>query len=276
MYGDITRLVQVVGNLLNNAAKYTPPGGHVTLHAMEDGEGLAVIVEDDGIGMPKDVLQRVFERFVQVDRQLGRAQGGLGIGLSVAKSIVEMHGGRVSAESAGPGSGSRFLVWLPRTHQPQAEPAGGWRPEASVVAQRKKVLIVDDNQDAAETLCMVVEMGGHEVHLAHDGTSALRIAVAHQPAVVFLDIGMPGMNGYEIASKLRALPGWEYRTLVALTGWGSEEDRARSLAAGFDVHLTKPVDLREVQRMLSLGGPQPTDDRHTGDALFDTRRSRRG
>jgi signal transduction histidine kinase/ActR/RegA family two-component response regulator len=261
VYGDITRLVQVVGNLLNNAAKYTPPGGHVTLHAVEDGQGLAVIVEDDGIGMPKDVLQGVFERFVQVDRQLGRAQGGLGIGLSVVKSIVEMHCGRVSAESAGPGSGSRFLVWLPRTNPPQAEPAGGWRPEASVVAHRMKVLIVDDNRDAAETLCMVVEMGGHEVHLAHDGVSALRIAVAHQPAVVFLDIGMPGMNGYEIASKLRALRGWQHRTLlVALTGWGSEEDRARSLAAGFDVHLTKPVDLREVQRMLSLGGAQPAED----------------
>ena len=123
VHGDITRLVQVVGNLLNNAAKYTPPGGHVTLRAVEDGEGLAVIVEDDGIGMPKDVLQRVFERFVQVDRHLGRAQGGLGIGLSVVKSMVEMHGGRVSAESAGPGSGSRFLVWLPRAHPPQAEPA---------------------------------------------------------------------------------------------------------------------------------------------------------
>jgi CheY-like chemotaxis protein len=243
---------------------------------MEDGEGLAVIVEDDGIGMPKDVLQRVFERFVQADRHLGRAQGGLGIGLSVVKSIVEMHGGRVSAESAGPGSGSRFLVWLPRTEQPQAEPAGGWGPEASVVAQRKKVLIVDDNRDAAETLSMVLEMSGHEVHLAHDGASALRIAVAHQPAVVFLDIGIPGMNGYETASKLRALPGWEHRTLVALTGWGREEDRARSLAAGFDLHLTKPVDLREVQRVLSLGGAQPAEDRHTTDALSDTRRSRHG
>ena len=147
--------------------------------------------------------------------------------------------------------------------------------QASVAVQRKKVLIVDDNRDAAETLAMVVEMGGHEVHLAHDGASALRIAVAQQPAVVFLDIGMPGMSGYETASKLRALPGWRNRTLVALTGWGSEEDRARSLAAGFDVHLTKPVDLSEVQRMLSLDGMQPAEasfnERHTSG----TRRSRR-
>ncbi len=259
VHGDLTRLVQVVSNLLNNAAKYTPAGGHVSLRAVEDGEGLAVIVEDDGIGIPKDVLGRLFDRFVQVDQHLERAQGGLGIGLSVVKSLVEMHGGRVSVESAGPGTGSRFVVWLPRAHAPQAEPATCAPLQASVAVPRKKVLIVDDYVDAAETLAMAVEMGGHEVHLAHDGASALRVAVAQQPAVIFLDIGMPGMSGYETATKLRALPGWQSRILVALTGWGSEEDRARSLAAGFDVHLTKPVDLSEVQRILSQDGRQPAD-----------------
>ena len=164
-----------------------------------------------------------------------------------------------AVESAGPGTGSRFVVWLPRAHAPQAEPATCAPLQASVAVPRKKVLIVDDYVDAAETLAMAVEMGGHEVHLAHDGASALRVAVAQQPAVIFLDIGMPGMSGYETATKLRALPGWQSRILVALTGWGSEEDRARSLAAGFDVHLTKPVDLSEVQRILSQDGRQPAD-----------------
>jgi CheY-like chemotaxis protein len=258
VHGDLTRLVQVVGNLLNNAAKYTPAGGHVGLRAVEDGEGLAVIVEDDGIGIPTDVLGRLFDRFVQVDQHLERAQGGLGIGLSVVKSLVEMHGGRVSVESAGPGTGSRFVVWLPRAHAPQSEPATSSPLQASMSVPRTKVLIVDDYVDAAETLAMAVELGGHEVHLAHDGASALRIAAEKQPAVVFLDIGMPGMSGYETATKLRALPGGESRTLVAVTGLGSEEDRARSLAAGFDVHLTKPVDLSEVQRILSQDAMLPT------------------
>jgi CheY-like chemotaxis protein len=215
---------------------------------------LRIEVEDTGIGIPAAMLERVFDRFAQVEQHLERAQGGLGIGLSVVKSLVEMHGGRVAAESPGHGAGSRFVIWLPRAHA-EGSVAGGADGAARVEASRRKVLVVDDNRDAAETLAMVLEMGGHEVLLAHDGAAALEIATRHQPSVVFLDIGMPGMNGYETAAKLRGLPGGGMRTLVALTGWGSEGDRAKSLEAGFDVHLTKPVDIAAVEGMLaSLSG----------------------
>jgi PAS domain S-box-containing protein len=248
--GDATRLVQVVGNLLNNAAKYTPAGGRVTLRAAAQGDMLRIEVEDTGIGIPAAMLERVFDRFAQVQQHLERAQGGLGIGLSVVKSLVEMHGGRVAAESAGAGAGSRFLVWLPRAQAQQAASVGSDGP-APLAFTRRKVLVVDDNRDAAATLAMVLEMGGHDVLLAHDGPAALEIAQLHEPSVVFLDIGMPGMNGFETASRLRQLPGGDRRTLVALTGWGSEGDRAKSLSAGFDVHLTKPVEIGAVESVLA-------------------------
>jgi PAS domain S-box-containing protein len=248
--GDATRLVQVVGNLLNNAAKYTPAGGRVTLRAAAQGDMLRIEVEDTGIGIPAAMLERVFDRFAQVQQHLERAQGGLGIGLSVVKSLVEMHGGRVAAESAGAGAGSRFLVWLLRAQAQQAASVGSDGP-APLAFTRRKVLVVDDNRDAAATLAMVLEMGGHDVLLAHDGPAALEIAQLHEPSVVFLDIGMPGMNGFETASRLRQLPGGDRRTLVALTGWGSEGDRAKSLSAGFDVHLTKPVEIGAVESVLA-------------------------
>jgi PAS domain S-box-containing protein len=248
--GDATRLVQVLGNLLNNAAKYTPAGGRVTLRAAAQGDMLRIEVEDTGIGIPAAMLERVFDRFAQVQQHLERAQGGLGIGLSVVKSLVEMHGGRVAAESAGAGAGSRFLVWLPRAQAQQAASVGSDGP-APLAFTRRKVLVVDDNRDAAATLAMVLEMGGHDVLLAHDGPAALEIAQLHEPSVVFLDIGMPGMNGFETASRLRQLPGGDRRTLVALTGWGSEGDRAKSLSAGFDVHLTKPVEIGAVESVLA-------------------------
>jgi PAS domain S-box-containing protein len=248
--GDATRLVQVVGNLLNNAAKYTPPGGRVTLRAGAEGGMLRIEVEDTGIGIPPDLLERVFDRFAQVQQHLERAQGGLGIGLSVVKSLVEMHGGRVAAESAGVGAGSRFLVWLPRAELQDA--AASEHDDAAFPAvRRRKVLVVDDNHDAAATLAMVLEMGGHEVLLAHDGPAALEMTALHQPSVVFLDIGMPGMSGYDTAGRMRALPGGARRILVALTGWGSEDDRARSLSAGFDLHLTKPVEIGTVDGVLA-------------------------
>ncbi|MCG2592290.1 PAS domain-containing protein [Ramlibacter sp. XY19] len=248
--GDATRLVQVVGNLLNNAAKYTPRGGRVTLRAGADGDMLRIEVEDTGVGIPPAMLERVFERFAQVQQHLERAQGGLGIGLSVVKSLVEMHGGRVAAESDGPGAGSRFLVWLPRAEarDPVAARADA---RSSIASMRRKVLVVDDNLDAATTLAMVLEHGGHEVFLAHDGLAALELATRHHPAVVFLDIGMPGMNGYDTAGRIRALPGGAALTLVALTGWGSESDQARSRSAGFDLHLTKPVEMGAVERVMA-------------------------
>jgi PAS domain S-box-containing protein len=249
--GDLTRLVQVVGNLLNNAAKYTPRGGRVSLRGGEDTQPgmLFIEVADTGIGIPPDMLEHVFDRFAQVQQHLDHAQGGLGIGLSVVKGLVEMHGGRVAAESAGPGAGSLFRIWLPRADTPA--PVEDARPSSPDAIERHTVLVVDDNRDAAETMAMVLDMSGHEVFRAHDGQTAVEMVKRHDPAVVFLDIGMPGMNGYETASLLRALPGAQARVLVALTGWGSEADQARSLEAGFDLHLTKPVDIDKVQHVLS-------------------------
>jgi PAS domain S-box-containing protein len=254
VHGDITRLAQVVGNLLNNAAKYTPPGGRVTLSVAEEGNDLRITVEDTGLGIPRDMQARVFERFVQAEQHLERAQGGLGIGLSVVRALVEMHGGRVGVESAGHGLGSRFSVWLPRAHDRPAP----IRVRGAAVAPMvpRTVLIVDDNKDAAETLAMVVQFHGHAIHVAIDGPSALVAAREHEPDIVFLDIGMPGMSGYEVATQLRAMPGWDKRLLVALTGWGTQEDRARSEAAGFDLHLTKPVELHAVESVLArTAGP---------------------
>jgi PAS domain S-box-containing protein len=257
--GDPTRLVQVVGNLLNNAAKYTPRGGRVWLRGGEATQPGMLLIEvaDTGIGIPPDMLEHVFDRFTQVQQHLDHAQGGLGIGLSVVKGLVEMHGGRVAAESAGAGAGSLFRIWLPRLDSPA--PAELAQPQSLRPIERHRVLVVDDNRDAAETMAMVLGMSGHEVLVAHDGPAAVEMVKRHDPAVVFLDIGMPGMNGYQAAALLRALPGAQARVLVALTGWGSEADQARSLDAGFDLHLTKPVDIETVQRVLStrFGDPIP-------------------
>jgi len=249
--GDLTRLVQAVGNLLNNAAKYTPRGGRVTLAGgpAEEPGMLLIEVSDTGIGIPPDMLEHVFDRFTQLQQHVDRAQGGLGIGLNVVKSLVELHGGRVAAESAGAGAGSVFRIWLP---QAQAASQGDVESaQAPGAIGRHRVLIVDDNRDAAETLAMVLEMSGQEVLLAYDGPTAVEMVRRHDPAVVFLDIGMPGLNGYETASLLRNLPGAQARLVVALTGWGSEADQARSLEAGFDLHLTKPVDIDKVRWILA-------------------------
>jgi PAS domain S-box-containing protein len=249
VHGDATRLTQVVGNLLNNAAKYTPPGGTVTLRAAAEGEQLRITVEDTGIGIAPDMLEHVFERFVQVDQHLERAQGGLGIGLSVVKSLVEMHGGRVAAESDGDGRGSRFSVWLPRAQA--GHPSAIQVRPGPATSPGSRVLVVDDNKDAAETLALLLETLGQDARVVLSGAAALELAASGWRAdLVFLDIGMPRMNGYELAGHLRALPGWRESLLVALTGWGADSDRARSLAAGIDVHLTKPVDPAQVEALL--------------------------
>lgn len=249
--GDSTRVVQVVGNLLNNAAKYTPRGGRVTLRGGAADEAGMVFIEvvDTGIGIPPDMLEHVFNRFTQVRQHVNLAQGGLGIGLSVVKALVEMHGGHVIAHSAGLGAGSRFRISLPRADT--QEPVGIAPPQRACTVERRRVLVVDDNRDAAETMAMVLGLSGHEVCIAHDGQTAVEMVKQHDPALVFLDIGMPVMNGYETASVLRTLPGAHNRMVVALTGWGSEADQARSLEAGFDLHLTKPVDIEKVQHLLS-------------------------
>lgn len=246
--GDLTRLAQVVGNLLNNAAKYTPEGGHVWLTASGDGETATIRVRDDGMGIPEDMLPRVFELFTQVETSLDRSQGGLGIGLTLVRRIVEMHGGRVEASSAGPGKGSEFVVQLPARVAPGARAAPGAEPSSPDPA-RRRVLVVDDNADSAESLAMLLELLHHDVRTAHDGTAALAVAREFRPNVVVLDIGLPGMDGYQVAARMR---GEEYGNpvLIALTGYGQSEDRRRTAAAGFHHHLTKPAHLETLQRLL--------------------------
>ena len=240
--GDQARLVQVVGNLLNNAAKYTDEGGHIRLEAAQE-DGAAVIrVRDDGMGMPAELLPHVFDLFTQADRSLDRSQGGLGIGLTLVRQLVEMHGGKVEAKSEGAGYGSEFVVRLlalaPAT-APAAESSSDGRARPAPYALR--VLIVEDNLDSAEMMAFVLKLSGHEVQMAHDGPEALDAARAFVPQVVLCDIGLPGMNGYEVAARLREQPAFKQTLLIALTGYGEEESSLRAKEAGFDYHLVKPV-----------------------------------
>jgi PAS domain S-box-containing protein len=256
---DATRMAQVVSNLLNNAAKYTPAGGRIDLSAERDGDGAVLRVRDDGIGIPEEMLPKVFDLFTQVEPSRDRAQGGLGIGLSLVKKLVELHGGTVTGESAGVGRGSTFTVRLPL---PAAGPRLGNKaaPEPDGVAPRGaglRVLVVDDNVDGAESLSLLLSMRDHETAVAHSGPEALDVARRFHPEVVFLDIGLPGMSGYEVAQQLRreALP--RPAVLIALTGWGSDEDKRRAMAAGFDFHLIKPVNVTTVDRILSQARATP-------------------
>ncbi|HKI37080.1 MAG TPA: response regulator [Gemmataceae bacterium] len=258
---DPTRLAQVLLNLLNNAAKYTEPGGRIGLTAsLLDSDGrfppctLEVRVRDTGIGIPKEMLPRVFDMFTQVERSVDRAQGGLGIGLSLVRGLVQLHGGTVEAHSDGPGRGSEFVVRLPLPAQEPAEARSAAVPPppgSNGTGGRRRVLVVDDNTDAAHSLAMLLGMMGYETSTANDGPAALREAAAARPDVVLLDIGMPGMSGYEVARELRRTPGLSAALLVAMTGWGQEEDRRRSLEAGFDRHLVKPVDLAALEQILA-------------------------
>ena len=250
---DLTRVAQVVSNLLNNAAKYTPARGRIGLTARSDGGFVVIAVTDTGIGIPPSSMATVFEMFTQVGRNMERAQGGLGIGLSLVRRLVELHGGSVEASSEGVGRGSTFTVRLPLLvdQAAPAEPTAPTAPSAEQADATLRVLVVDDNIDAADTLAALLDMGGHATRVANDGYQAMAMAQEFQPQVVFLDIGLPGMNGYEVARKLRELPGMERAFLVALTGWGAREDRERSSEAGFDHHLTKPADMNAVETLLA-------------------------
>ncbi|MBN9521011.1 response regulator [bacterium] len=249
---DRTRLAQIFANLLNNAAKYTPAGGPIALTASRDNGTAVVRVADTGVGIPADMLPKVFDMFTQVGASIDRAQGGLGIGLTLVKRLVELHGGTVRAESPGTGRGSTFTVRLPLD---LTAPAGAGDPAADGgTGARLRVLVVDDNRDAAESLGLVLEMKGHEVRAAFDGPEALRVLGAYRPHLVLLDLGLPGMTGFEVARKIRESPSLRGVMLVALTGWGQEEDRRRTRAAGFDHHLVKPADPDAVERILSAVG----------------------
>ncbi len=255
LHVDATRIAQVLSNLLNNAAKYTPHGGRIVLTAaVLERSRLQLSVQDNGIGIPADMLEKVFDLFTQVGGALDRAQGGLGIGLSLARRLVELHDGSMRAFSAGERQGSTFYVELPVPEQPQE--TGSAPQDASNAigaAAGKRVLVVDDNVDAAETLKTLLELEGHAVRVAHTGRQALEAAKRDKPDVIFLDIGLPDLNGYQVAVQLRADPDLDAAWIVALTGWGAERDQQQARAAGIDLHLTKPVSVDDLAR--ALDGP---------------------
>jgi PAS domain S-box-containing protein len=238
---DATRLAQVIGNLLHNACKFTEPGGHVWLTVERQGARAAIRVRDNGIGLAAEHLSRIFEMFAQVDTSLERSRGGLGIGLTLVKTLVDMHGGTVEVCSQGLGHGSEFTVRLP-VAVAAAEPAVREAAAEALTPAGRRILIVDDSLDGAESLAILLQFIGHETHLAHDGITALDAAERLRPDAVLLDIGLPGLNGYEVCRRIRQQSWGQAMTLVALTGWGQDEDRHRSREAGFDAHLVKPVD----------------------------------
>ena len=248
--GDEARLTQVFGNLLSNAIKFSNPGGRIVLSGAEE-DGLAVMrVVDSGIGIAPHMLASIFELFTQGDSVLSREQGGLGVGLTVARMIAMLHGGRIEARSAGLGHGSEFIVRLPLASTRTREAADAAQRAARHMAPRR-VLVVDDNADAAASLALLLRFSGHEVHVAHDGEAALRLAQEVLPQAVLLDVGMPGLDGYEVARRLRRLPATSGAVLIAVTGYGAEADRSRARAAGFDHHLTKPVQLASVEDLMA-------------------------
>ena len=240
-----------MANLLNNAAKYTPEGGHIQVLAERDGDEAVITVQDSGIGLTQEMLPRVFEMFAQVDRSMERAQGGLGIGLALVKRLVEMHGGTVSATSDGPDRGCRFVVRLPLIRVPAPLPRKDDGHElAAEETEGLRVLVVDDNVDSAESLSQVMQILGYPVAVAHDGVEAVDIATAWRPAMVLMDIGMPRMSGLEAARALREKPGGDRFWLIALSGWGQSEDRRKSREAGFDHHFVKPVDVEALIELI--------------------------
>ena len=258
---DPTRLAQVLGNLLNNACKFTDPGGHIALTVSHEGTQAVVRVRDNGIGIAPDTLPHLFRMFAQADTSLERARDGLGIGLTLVKALVEMHDGTVDARSDGLGRGSEFEVRLPALAEASAtlaRPAAESGPATATVG--RNILIVDDNVDGADTMAMLLDEVGHETHTAHDGIDAIAMADRLRPDVVLLDIGLPKLNGYEVCERLRKRPWGDKLLIVAMTGWGQEEDRQRSLEAGFDTHLVKPVDHDLLMKLLATLPPHDAAD----------------
>jgi PAS domain S-box-containing protein len=245
--GDNARLVQCVSNILTNAAKFTDGDGKIGVRLHADGSAGVIEISDNGVGIPAELLPRIFDPFVQGDRTLDRSQGGLGIGLSVVRRLVEMHGGQVAAQSPGLGQGSHLSIRLPLIDPPGVQPD----QPAKFTAARQRILIVDDNQDAADSLALLLQLDGHETQVVYGSKAALELAQSYHPDVVLLDIGLPEMNGYEVARRLRGLAGLERVRLIALTGYGQAEDQARAQAAGFDDHLMKPVESQALQQALA-------------------------
>ncbi len=254
VHADRARLVQVVGNLIGNAAKYTPDGGCITVELQSQAATAELRVTDTGVGIEPEMLTRVFDMFTQVPNSVSRSQGGLGLGLSLVRRLVEMHGGTVSAHSAGASQGSTFLVCLPLLALP-ASGEGASHGSSSAVRARPavalRILVIDDNVDAADALCMCLQAMGHAARAEYSGSAGLQTAQALRPDVVFCDIGMPDLNGHEVAARLRQDPAHRGVRLVALTGWGSPKDRQVCSDAGFDAHLTKPASVDDIDRVLA-------------------------
>ena len=256
LLADRARLIQLLCNLLSNAAKYTPTGGQIELTVAARGGTMTLSVKDNGIGIPSDKLTEIFELFAQVERPGGRA-GGLGIGLTLVRQIAILHGGSIEARSAGIGHGSEFILTLPVVAASAAGPVALAAPGPAAAPRR--ILVVDDNRDAAESLTVLLQIAGHDVEFVLDGEAAIELAEQTRPEVVFLDLGMPIVNGYEVARRIRALP-WGKRThLVALSGWGQADERMRTKAAGFHSHLVKPVAPEAISRLLESLSAQPGD-----------------
>ena len=251
VYGDPARLEQVVSNLLDNALKYTPRGGSVTVRTAADGANAILSVRDTGEGIRSDLLDRIFDLFVQEPQALDRARGGLGLGLTLVKRLVELHGGAVAVASKGTGLGSEFTIRLPVVEPPAGADTRDPAPAADGL--RRRVVIVEDNADARESLQLLLQLAGHEVETAEDGLIGLQKLTALRPDVALIDLGLPGIDGYDLARRLRALPEARAMRLIAVSGYGQAEDRRRALDAGFDLHITKPVDPDRLQRLLTTG-----------------------
>jgi PAS domain S-box-containing protein len=252
LHADATRLTQVFTNILNNAAQFSAPAGPISLRAEIDGQVVRIDIADAGVGIARDALNRIFEMFTKVGRDTDRKHAGLGIGLNIARRLVEMHGGTLVATSEGRGRGSHFVVSLPLGEpvRGEAAPAESVSPQPELPG-KVRALIVDDNTDAAASLGLLLDLGGHTTCIVHNGPDALKVVAEFKPDVVLLDIGMPGMDGYEVARALRSMPDIGRPVLVAVTGWGGPEDRLKSKNAGFDEHLTKPVDISMIELLLT-------------------------
>jgi CheY-like chemotaxis protein/two-component sensor histidine kinase len=257
---DRMRLSQVVGNLLTNAARYTPAGGRISVTADRQGDMAVLTVRDNGVGIDPSMLVRIFDLFVQAEN--AGTHGGLGIGLTLVKNLVELHHGTIEASSGGPGTGAEFVVRIPVVQHADGALSRAEIEPAPMARSGRRVLVVDDNQDAASSLATLLQLQGHDVRVAFSGLAALEIVQDYTPHVVFLDIGMPDIDGYEVARRLRQQAGLERVVVAALTGWGQQADRRRTSAAGFDHHFVKPPDPRALQRMLSQ--VRPHENSHEG------------
>ncbi|MGH8252393.1 MAG: ATP-binding protein, partial [Steroidobacteraceae bacterium] len=254
LHGDPVRLTQVFSNILNNACKYTPPGGKIWLTSEARDGQIVVTVKDSGIGIAPDQLNVIFDLFAQIDRTLERTQSGLGIGLTLVKRLAQMHGGTVDALSKGLGTGTEIVVRLPTINEVRESQAAA-RTDTQQAGPRRRFLVVDDNEDSAASLAMLLTIDGHEVRTAHDGAAAVEAVESFQPDVVLLDIGLPRLNGYEACQRIRGRPSGPDIVIIALTGWGQDEDRRKSKEAGFDHHMIKPVDYDALKKWLALQAP---------------------